>query len=141
MEAAVYERQTHSVSGRTRRHGQRQRQVHRQWTAELLDGEGDHPRSVPSTRRYEHHRVPVLRLQPACRAWREGADARRPESRLLHGARLLDDGIVFRNPDAYHLPVWQGDGRESRECGANPRGMEERRHGIMGYRQFRCPAG
>lgn len=39
MEAAVYERQTHSVSGRTRRHGQRQRQVHRQWTAELLDGE------------------------------------------------------------------------------------------------------
>ena len=39
MEAAVYERQTHSVSGRTRRHGQRQRQVRRQWTAELLDGE------------------------------------------------------------------------------------------------------
>ena len=38
MEAAVYEQQTHSVSGRTRRHGQRQRQVHRQWTAELRDG-------------------------------------------------------------------------------------------------------
>ena len=39
MEAAVYERQPHSVSSRTHRHGQRQRQVHRQWTAELLDGE------------------------------------------------------------------------------------------------------
>ena len=38
MEAAVYERQPHSVSRRTRRHDQRQRQVHRQWTAELLDG-------------------------------------------------------------------------------------------------------
>ena len=39
MEAAVYERQPHSMSRRTRRHDQRQRQVHRQWTAELLDGE------------------------------------------------------------------------------------------------------
>ena len=39
MEAAVYERQTHSVSRRSHRHDQRQRQVHRQWTAELLDGE------------------------------------------------------------------------------------------------------
>ena len=39
MEASVYERQPHSVSRRTRRHDQRQRQVHRQWTAELLDGE------------------------------------------------------------------------------------------------------
>nr|DAI59477.1 MAG TPA: hypothetical protein [Caudoviricetes sp.] len=39
MEAAVYERQPHSVSRRSHRHGQRQRQVHRQWTAELLDGE------------------------------------------------------------------------------------------------------
>ena len=55
--------------------------------------------------------------------------------------RLRLEAVVFRNPDAYHLPVWQGDGRESRECGANPRGMEERHHGIMGYRQFRRPAG
>lgn len=55
--------------------------------------------------------------------------------------RLRREAVVFRNTDAYHLPVWQGDGRESRECGANPRGMEERRHGIMGYRQFRRPAG
>lgn len=39
MEAAVYEQQTHSMSGRPRRHNQRQRQVRRQWTAELLDGE------------------------------------------------------------------------------------------------------
>ena len=39
MEAAVYERQPHSVSRRSRRHDQRQRQVHRQWPAELLDGE------------------------------------------------------------------------------------------------------
>ena len=39
METAVYERQPHSMSRRTYRHGQRQRQVHRQWTAELLDGE------------------------------------------------------------------------------------------------------
>lgn len=52
------------------------------------------------------------------------------------GERVMDCnqtvGIAFRNPDAYRLPVWQGDGRESRECGANPRGMEERQHGIMG---------
>lgn len=68
MEGAVYEQQTHSVSRRTRRHGQRQRQVHRQRNAELLDGGGDHPRSVPPTRRSEHHRVPVLRFQPACHA-------------------------------------------------------------------------
>nr|DAZ50245.1 MAG TPA: hypothetical protein [Caudoviricetes sp.] len=66
METAIYIRQPHSVSRRTRRHDQRQRQVHRQWTAELLDGVGDHPRSVPSARRHEHHRVPVLRFQPAC---------------------------------------------------------------------------
>lgn len=39
METAVYIRQPHSVSRRTRRHDQRQRQVCRQWTAELLDGE------------------------------------------------------------------------------------------------------
>ena len=39
MEAAVYIRQPHSVSHRTHRHDQRQRQVRRQWTAELLDGE------------------------------------------------------------------------------------------------------
>ena len=39
MEAAVYEQQTHSMSGRPRRHNQRQRQVRRQWTSELLDGE------------------------------------------------------------------------------------------------------
>nr|DAM23663.1 MAG TPA: hypothetical protein [Caudoviricetes sp.] len=39
METAVYERPPHSMSRRTYRHGQRQRQVHRQWTAELLDGE------------------------------------------------------------------------------------------------------
>lgn len=57
------------------------------------------------------------------------------------GAAHYRGRIAFRNPDAYHLPVWQGDGRESRERGANPRGMEERRHGIMGYRQFRRPAG
>ena len=38
METAVYIRQPHSVSRRTRRHGQWQRQVHRQWTAELFDG-------------------------------------------------------------------------------------------------------
>nr|DAP49808.1 MAG TPA: hypothetical protein [Caudoviricetes sp.] len=38
MEAAVHIQPPHSVSGRTRRHGQRQRQVRRQWTAELLDG-------------------------------------------------------------------------------------------------------
>nr|DAY97440.1 MAG TPA: hypothetical protein [Caudoviricetes sp.] len=56
------------MSRRTRRHGQRQRQVHRQWTAELLDGERDHPRSVPPARRSEHHIVPVLRFQLACHA-------------------------------------------------------------------------
>ena len=39
MEASVYERQPHSVSSRAHRHDQRQRQVHRQRTAELLDGE------------------------------------------------------------------------------------------------------
>nr|DAU06053.1 MAG TPA: hypothetical protein [Caudoviricetes sp.] len=39
MEASVYERQPHSVSRRAHRHDQRQRQVHRQRTAELLDGE------------------------------------------------------------------------------------------------------
>ena len=39
METAIYIRQPHSMSGRTRRHDQRQRQVRRQWTAELLDGE------------------------------------------------------------------------------------------------------
>lgn len=55
--------------------------------------------------------------------------------------RHIPNPLAFRNPDAYHLPVWQGDGRESRECGANPRGMEERLHDIMGYRQFRRPAG
>lgn len=93
-----------------------------------------------------------VRLQRA-----DGENARRQSERnhpmREHGSRwqqsglrrlaLLSDSvrIVFRNPDAYHLPVWQGDGRESRECGANPRGMEERCHGIMGYRQFRRPAG
>lgn len=39
METSIHERQTHSMSRRTRRHDQRQRQVHRQWTAELHDGE------------------------------------------------------------------------------------------------------
>lgn len=53
----------------------------------------------------------------------------------------VPDGVEFRNPDAYRRPVWQGDGREDRECGANPRGMEERQHGIMGHRRFRRPAG
>ena len=60
----------------------------------------------------------------------------RNNSMREHGSRWQQSGlcwlallsdhmrIVFRNPDAYHLPVWQGDGRESRECGANPRGME-----------------
>lgn len=69
-----------------------------------------------------------------------GSHGQQSELRRL---ALLSDPmrIAFRNPDAYHLPVWQGDGRESRECGANPRGMEERCHGIMGYRQFRRPAG
>ena len=67
--------------------------------------------------------------------------SRGQQSELRRLALLSDPmRIVFRNPDAYHQPVWQGDGRESRECGANPRGMEERRHGIMGYRQFRRPA-
>lgn len=53
----------------------------------------------------------------------------------------MADRIAFRNPDAYRQPVWQGDGREDRESGANPRGMEERQHGIMGHRRFRRPAG
>ena len=39
MEAAVYEQRPHSVSRRTHRHDQRQRQVRRHWRAELLDGE------------------------------------------------------------------------------------------------------
>ena len=68
MEASVYEQQPHSVSSRAHRHGQRQRQVHWQWNAELRDGVGDHPGSVPSARRPEHHIVPVLRFQPACHA-------------------------------------------------------------------------
>ena len=38
MEAAIHEQQPHSMSRRTHRHDQRQRQVHRQWSAELLDG-------------------------------------------------------------------------------------------------------
>jgi len=82
-----------------------------------------------------------MRVLAACLSGWDRASAREPKLGIFHGSWLLDDGIVFRNPDAYHLPVWQGDGRESRECGANPRGMEERRHGIMGYRQFRRPAG
>ena len=39
METSIHEQQTHSMSRRTHRHDQRQRQVRRQWTAELLDGE------------------------------------------------------------------------------------------------------
>lgn len=39
-----------------------------------------------------------MRFQSACHARRKGANAGRPEIRLLHGAWLLDDGIVFRNP-------------------------------------------
>ena len=39
METSIHERQTHSMSRRTRRHDQWQRQVHRQRTAELHDGE------------------------------------------------------------------------------------------------------
>lgn len=39
MEPSIHEQQTHSMSRRTHRHDQRQRQVRRQWTAELLDGE------------------------------------------------------------------------------------------------------
>nr|DAG73610.1 MAG TPA: hypothetical protein [Bacteriophage sp.] len=38
METSIHERHTHSMSRRTRRHDQRQRQVHRQRTAELHDG-------------------------------------------------------------------------------------------------------
>lgn len=38
VEAAVYEQQPHSVSGRSHRHGQRQRQVRRQRSTELHDG-------------------------------------------------------------------------------------------------------
>lgn len=108
MEAAVHEQQPHSVSRRTHRHDQRQRQVHRQRNTELLDGVGDHPRSVPSARRSEHHRVSVLRFQPACHARRKGADARRPEIRLLHGARLLDGGL-----DEFHTIGHRDNPREA----------------------------
>ena len=38
METSIHEQQTHSMSRRSHRHDQRQRQVRRQWTAELLDG-------------------------------------------------------------------------------------------------------
>ncbi len=56
-------------------------------------------RSVPSARRPEHHIVPSCGF--SLLVMRDGsADARRPEIRLLHGARLLDGtAIAFRNPD------------------------------------------
>lgn len=38
METSIHEQQTHSMSRRSHRHGQRQRQVRSQRTAELLDG-------------------------------------------------------------------------------------------------------
>ncbi len=103
----IHEQQTHSMSRRTHRHDQRQRQVRRQWTAELYSTANE---TIPEAFRPLADQSIISR--PAVSACLSCVMGRcrclAPEIRLLHGARLLDGtAIAFRNPhQIVTVPRW-----------------------------------